>query len=74
MAAIPNPLDLLREQVDELKIQGEDLDELVHEMKAQEASDINNDGIDTQLEALFCAYGYDETKKMLDDLMAGVPE
>jgi len=37
----------------------EDLDEHIHELKCEEAADINNSGIDTQLEYLYEKAGAD---------------
>jgi len=37
------------------KMEPEDLDELVHEMKASEAAAINNDGKEAQIEYLLAA-------------------
>lgn len=67
-------IDILRQQMKKLKVTSDELDLAVHEMKAEEASAINNAGVDSQLEALIKYYGCEETQKLLADLMAGEPK
>ena len=49
-------------------IVAEDLDELVIDMKCQEASDINNGGTEDQLKYLVEKLGEEHLKQVLDDL------
>lgn len=69
-----SPQESILEKIEGLKISTEDLDELVHEAKAEEASAINNGGQDDQIAYLLGHYGQKELSDLLDDLMAGVPE
>jgi tartrate dehydratase alpha subunit/fumarate hydratase class I-like protein len=47
----------LQERVAEAKLQPEDLEEMIHDIFSQMASNVNNDGITTQLETLVDSYG-----------------
>lgn len=62
--------DKLLEKAIEL-LDSSDLDDEVHEAKSLEASGINNQGIDVQLEYLEEALGKEEMKKLLEELLEG---
>jgi hypothetical protein len=51
-----------------------DLDEAVHEAKAEEASAVNNAGLEAQLDYLVEAYGLDATRSLIEDAARGEPE
>lgn len=44
------------------------LDESVHDVKSQEASEINNKGVEEQAEFLIDAFGMDEFEKLLKEM------
>jgi hypothetical protein len=52
-------------KVGELDLDPEDLDEFVHEAKAEEASKINNGGLDVQVEYLVECFGIEHAAKLL---------
>jgi hypothetical protein len=58
-------LERLKSLVHEQKIAPEDLDEIVHDLKSQEASQINNEGTDRQLGFLVESLGTTVTESML---------
>ncbi len=45
------------------------LDDLVHDAKSQEASALNNEGLEPQLEYLLESWGLEELQKMLLELV-----
>ena len=56
----------LKQLMDERKLKAEDLDGLVHDIYSRKASDLNNYGVDEQLEFLMQELGYYELRKELE--------
>jgi hypothetical protein len=54
-------------------LEPEDVDELVHELAASIAADINNGGLDDQIRYLVDEMGVEQTEKQIDDLIASQP-
>ena len=44
---------------EKLGVKAEDLDDLVHEAKGEEAASINNEGLEAQIEYLSQSHGFD---------------
>jgi hypothetical protein len=61
-------LEHLKSLVHEQKIVPEDLDEMVHDLKSEEASRINNEGTDRQLGFLVESLGTRVTESMLREV------
>jgi len=61
-------LEHLKSLVHEQKIVSEDLDEMVHDLKSEEASRINNEGTDRQLGFLVESLGTRVTESMLREV------
>ncbi len=49
-----------------LKIEAHTLDELIHECKGHEAAEINNEGVEAQVEYIVGWFGYEEAKAQLE--------
>lgn len=47
------------------------LDDVVHDLKAEEAADIDNGGIERQVEYIMDNLGPDETKRILKEIIGG---
>ena len=59
----------LRDLIAKINDEGQDaLDELVHDLKAGEASDINNSGIEGQVAYLLKALGEKDTERELEKI------
>ena len=67
--ALPEEMERLLERVEEA---GEDalLDELVHDLKGAEASAINNDGAQAQVEYLVSQLGAGEAARQIREALA----
>jgi hypothetical protein len=55
MADTENPKQLIIDKMTELGLKGEDLDDLVHDCKSEEAAAINNGGQDEQIDYLLAS-------------------
>jgi len=68
--------DQIERLVDKAEAAGlvpEDLDELVHELAASVAADVNNGGLDDQIRYLVDGMGVQQTERQLDDLIESQP-
>lgn len=48
----------------ELGLEAEDLDDLVHDIASEAASDVNNNGLESQIEFLFARLGTDTEQEI----------
>jgi hypothetical protein len=62
------PQDRLARLVADLRLTDEDLDDVVHDVASEIASDINNGGLSSQIEYLVAQLGEEETEKSLRGL------
>jgi len=58
----------LFKEIKDISIRDDELDDLVHDAKAAEASDVNNAGVDAQLEYLLEANGEQFIRSLLSSL------
>ena len=65
-----HPIDALLATAEAAGLKAEDLDEIVHELAASIAADINNSGMDSQLNYMIDQMGIQGTTKQLDRLAA----
>ena len=55
------------------RLEPEDLDELVHELAASLAADVNNGGLDDQIRYLVDGMGAEHTERQIEDLIESQP-
>jgi hypothetical protein len=72
-AASDDQIERLVDKADAAGLEPEDLDELVHELAASIAADVNNGGLDDQIRYLIDEMGVQQTERQLDDLIEGQP-
>lgn len=49
-------------------LKAEDLDDLIHDVASEQASRVNNEGLEAQLEFLISRIGYDDTGDEIEKL------
>ena len=63
-------VERLANKADAAGLQPEDLDELIHDLAASVAADVNNGGLTDQLRYLVDGLGAQHTERQLDELIA----
>jgi hypothetical protein len=63
-------VERLAEKADASGLKAEDLDDVVHELAASIAADINNNGLEDQIRYLVGGIGAQHTERQIDDLIA----
>jgi hypothetical protein len=63
----------LVDKVSAAGLEPEDLDDLVHELAASVAADVNNGGLDEQIAYLIEGMGAEHAEQQLDQLIEGQP-
>jgi hypothetical protein len=63
-------VERLSDKADASGLKAEDLDDVVHELAASVAADINNAGLEDQIRYLVDGLGAQHTEKQLDELIA----
>ena len=63
-------VERLVDKADAAGLQPENLDELIHELAASVAADVNNGGVEDQLRYLVDGIGAQQTEQQLDELIA----
>ena len=66
-------IERLEDKAEAAGLGPEDLDELVHELAASTAADVNNGGLDDQIRYLVEGMGVQQTERQLDDLIDSQP-
>jgi len=64
----------LVDKADTAGLEPEDLDEIVHELAASFAADVNNGGLEDQIRYLVDGMGAQHTEKQVKDLIEGQPK
>jgi len=72
-AASDDQIDRLVDKTEAAGLEPEDLDEIVHEVAASIAADVNNGGLDDQIRYLVDGMGVQQTERQLDDLIESQP-
>jgi hypothetical protein len=67
-------VERLAEKADANGLKAEDLDDLVHELAASSAADVNNAGLEEQLRYLVDGLGAQQTQRQLDELIESQPK
>ena len=73
-AASDDQMERLVDKAEAAGLEPEDLDELVHELTASIAADVNNGGLDEQIRYLVDGMGVQQTERQLDDLIESQPK
>jgi len=72
-AASEQQIERLVDKADAAGLEPEDLDEIVHDLAASIAADVNNGGLDEQIRYLVDGMGVQQTERQLDDLIEDQP-
>ena len=62
-------VELLVKKADDAGLEPEELDELVHELTASVAADVNNGGLEDQIACLVDGIGAEHTERQIDELI-----
>lgn len=61
-------LEELIKLAERLELQSEDLNEVVHDLASSEAANVNNEGLDLQLQFIVRQVGANETQRIINEL------